>query len=97
MYLLILVFSALISTVAWYSMAENDRYLLRVLSLILWGASVMVFVDCVMGYLGGGEFIEMTVESAVLGFIMLIVAIGLWEMVLLLKDPKGVLYRRRIG
>ncbi len=56
----------------------------------------MVLVDHVMGYLmEGGEFLEMTVEATVLGVVLLIAALIVWEVVLLLKDPKQVLYKRR--
>jgi len=94
MWLIILTFAATITTALWYSMAEDDRYMLRLLSLILWGASVMVFVDHLMGYLmEGGEFLEMTTEATVLGITLLTAALIAWEIVLLLKDPRGVLYK----
>ncbi|MEM2901139.1 MAG: hypothetical protein QXO32_00170 [Candidatus Bathyarchaeia archaeon] len=96
MWLIVLAFSAIIATALWYSMAEDDKYMLRLLSLILWGASIMVFVDHVMGYvMDGGEFLEMTVEATVLGVTLLLGALIAWEIVLLLKDPKGVLYKRK--
>jgi len=96
MWLIILAFAAAIATPIWYSMAEDDRYLLRLLCLILWGATIMVFVDHVIGYLmEGGEFLELTLDATVLGFAMLIAALVVWEIILLLKDPKKVLYKRK--
>ncbi|MCR6691241.1 MAG: hypothetical protein HA488_00825 [Candidatus Verstraetearchaeota archaeon] len=96
MWLIILAFAAAIVTPLWYSMADDDKYLLKVLCLILWGATIMVFVDHVYGFLTeGGEFLEMTLDATLLGFTMLIFALIIWEIVLLLKDPKGVLYGRR--
>jgi len=98
MWLVILALSATMATALWYSKAENDKYMLRFLSLIFWGATIMVFVDHVVGYLmEGGEFFEMTVEAMLLGIILLIVALVVWEISLLLKDPKGVLYKRKSG
>jgi len=95
MWLIVLLFSAAISTALWYSKAEDDKYMLKFLSLILWGASIMVLVDHIVGYLTeGGEFIEMTAEATVLGFIMLLTAIIIWEIALLIRDPKRVLHRR---
>lgn len=95
MWLIILIFSAIISTALWYSMAEDDRYMLKFLSLILWGAVVMVFVDHLLGYLmESGEFIELTFDAAALGFTMLTAALSIWLIVLLLKDPKGVLHKK---
>jgi hypothetical protein len=94
MWLVILAFSAVIATAFWYSKAEDDKYMLKFLSLILWGATIMVFVDHVMGYLvEGGEFLELTTEATVLGIVLLIAAFIVWEATLLLKDPKGVLYK----
>jgi hypothetical protein len=45
----------------------------------------------------GGEFIEMTPEATVLGFALLTAALVIWDIVLLLKDPKRVLYRKKSG
>lgn len=97
MWLVILAFSATIATALWYSKAENDKYMLKLLCLILWGATIMVFVDHVMGYLmeGGGEFLELTTEATVLGVVLLTAALVVWEIALLVKDPKGVLYKRK--
>ncbi|MGQ9679514.1 MAG: hypothetical protein ACUVV4_01910 [Candidatus Bathyarchaeia archaeon] len=96
MWLVILSMAAALSTAIWYSKAENDFYMLRLLSLILWGASLMVFVDHVMGYfIDGGEFFEMSAEAIVLGFVLLITALVAWEIILLIKDPKNALYKRK--
>jgi len=49
-----------------------------------------------MGFLmEGGEFLELTLDATVLGFAMLTVALVIWEIVLLLKDPKKVLYKKK--
>ncbi|MGB9915378.1 MAG: hypothetical protein ACPLIG_07170 [Candidatus Bathyarchaeales archaeon] len=97
MWLVILAFAATIATAIWYTQAENDKYLLKFLSLILWGTTIMVLVDHTLPFLmeGGGEFFEMTAEAVVLGVVMLITALVVWEAALLLKDPKGVIYKRK--
>jgi len=93
-WLIILAYSAVIATILWYSRAERDVYMFKVLSLILWGAAVMVFVDHVIGYLSeGGDFIEITPDAVVLGFIMLLTALIIWMATLLIKDPRRVLRR----
>lgn len=95
MWLIILAFAAAIVTALWYSMADNDRYMLRLLCLLLWGGAIIALVDRVAGYLiKGGEFLELTPEAALLGFTMLLAALIIWEIVLLIKDPRGVLRRR---
>jgi hypothetical protein len=70
---------------------------LEFLSLILWGTAIMVLVDHALPFLmeGGREFFEMTTEATVLGGVMLIAALAVWEGALLLKDPKGVIYKRK--
>lgn len=82
---------AAIVTAMWY--ARDDKvYKLGFLSLILWGAAIMVFVDHLMGYLTEeGEFLEVTADATLLGIVLVIVALIVWEVVLLLKDPKGKL------
>ena len=96
MWLIILAFAAAIVTPIWYSKAEEDKYMLKLLCLILWGATIMVFVDHMIGYLmEGGEFFELSLDATVLGFILLIAALVIWEIILLLKDPKGILYRKK--
>lgn len=90
--MLILAFSAVTVTAIWYSRAENDRYMLKLLSAMLWGATMMAFIDRVMAFLkDGGEFIELTAGAGALGLAMVIVALVIWEAILLLKDPRGVL------
>ncbi|MEM2466718.1 MAG: hypothetical protein QXZ47_05460 [Candidatus Bathyarchaeia archaeon] len=96
MWLVVLAFAAAIATPIWYAKAEEDKYMLKLLCLILWGATIMVLVDHIMGFLmEGGEFLELTVDATVLGFIMLTAALITWEIILLLKDPKGILYKKK--
>jgi len=96
MWLVILAFAAAISTVIWYSSAEDDKYMTNMLCLMLWGATIMALIDRVTGYLmEGGAFLELTPEAVALGFVMLTAAIILWEITLLIKDPKGVLSKKR--
>jgi len=83
------------STALWYSKAEDDKYMLKFLSLIFWGASIMVFIDHLISYITeGGEFIEVTIESTILGFVLVITALIIWEIALLIKDPKQVIRRK---
>jgi len=97
MWLIILSFAATIATAIWYTQAEDDKYQLKLLSLILWGTSIMVLVDHIIPFIveGGGEFFEVTPEAIVLSSVMLIVALAVWEGVLLLKDPKGVIFKKK--
>jgi len=88
MWLVIISFAAVITTAMWYAF-DNGQYKLSWLSLILWGSSIMIFVDHVMGYIEeGGEFIETTLNATLLGIVLLMVAIMIWEIILLWTDPK---------
>jgi len=75
MWLIVMMLAAVIATAIWYIYDDRrETYSLGVLALILWGTSIMVLVDHVMGYLAeGGEFLIV------------------WEVVLLVRDPKGIL------
>jgi hypothetical protein len=69
------------------------RYKLGLLSMMLWGASIMIFVDHVLGYMGG-EFLEMQTEGliidgVVLGIVMLIPVFTIWGIMVLVSKIKG--------
>ena len=90
MWLIILLLAAAIVTAIWY-VFDNGKYMLNFLCLILWGSSIMVFVDHIMGYLNeGGDFIEMTANAMLLGIVLVIVAIIIWEVTLIIKKPKNI-------
>ena len=96
MWLIIFAFAATIATAIWYTQAENDKYLLKYLSLIFWGTTIMVLVDHVVPFMmEGGEFFEVSTEATVLSGLMLVVGLAVWEGALLLKDPKGVIFKRK--
>ena len=97
MWLIIFAFAATIATAIWYAQAEDDKYLLKYLSLILWGTTIMVLVDHVVPFMmeGGGEFFEVSTEATVLSGLMLVVGLAVWEGALLLKDPKGIIFKRK--
>jgi Na+-driven multidrug efflux pump len=91
MWLLVLGYTAVITTVLWYVYrARGEDLCLNYLSIILWGATVMFFIDSLYSYLNGEEFIEISVDAAVLGFSLLLVALVVWLFILFLKDPKRV-------
>jgi len=96
MWLITTLIAALIVTAIWY--IAPKKYYLEYLSLMLWGAAIMIFVDHCLGY-EGGEFLEMQTDGLipngiVLGIAMLIPVFLIWEIILLVKDPKGEIWRR---
>ena len=96
MTLLITVFAAIICTIIWYRGASKSEMKVGTLCFMYWGASIMWLVDAIFEYaeLGAEYFspdpIDM-LNDFYLG--MSVVAIGLiiWLVILLIKDPKGVI------
>jgi hypothetical protein len=98
MWLIMTALAAVITTAIWYVRAPNDKYKLGLLSLIFWGATLMWFVDHVMAYLmEGGEFLEINLDATLLGLSVIFLALLVWEIVLLVSDPKGVFKRIKKG
>ena len=92
MFLIITALAAVIATIIWYVNAPEDKYKLGLLSLIFWGATLMWLVDHVMAYLmEGGEFFELNLDATMLGVTMVIAGLIVWQIALLVSDPKGVL------
>lgn len=96
MTLLITVFAAVIATAVWYKKAPDSKMCTGILCWMYWGASIMWFVDAV------AEFIELKAEyftpaaedmlnDAFLGLSVVALGLVIWIVVLLIKDPKGVI------
>ena len=96
MTLLVTVFAAIICTVLWYKKAPQDEMNVRVLCYLYWGAAIMWFVDAIYEYadLGAQFFAPAPIDLLNDLFLGLsVVALGLivWLIVLLVKDPRGVI------
>ena len=94
MTLLITVFAAIISTILWYN-RKNDNMKLGVLVAMFWGASLMWLGDAIFGYMEDGAdfFVPSTadmINDGFLGFSVVALAMIIWLVVLLIKDPKGI-------
>jgi hypothetical protein len=86
MWLLTSFAAAIIVTGIWAYAPK--KYRLSSLALMLWGLSLMVLVDHVLGY-EGGPFIEMEADGligdgTVLGFAMLLPVFIVWEIQLVI-------------
>lgn len=95
MTLLVTVFAAILSTVIWYKHAPKNEMMVSVLCWLFWGASLMWFVDAVFEYVEVGAAYFAPAPADMLNDLFLglsVVALGLviWLIVLLVKDPKGV-------
>lgn len=96
MTLLITIIAAAVATIVWYVNENRDAYKLGTLSFIYWGASLMWLMDFVAEYkeLGADYFaweFSDILNDSLLG--VAVVALGLvaWIIVILVKDPKGVI------
>jgi len=98
MTLLITVFAAVISTAVWYAKDGKSPMMIGMLCWIYWGASIMWFVDAVFEYVGNGaSFFVPTgadmLNDSFLGLSVVALALVVWIVTLLIKDPKGTLRR----
>jgi len=89
MWFIVMLFMAIFSTLAWYISDKSQEYKLSLLSLISWGTVIMVFADHLMGYIEDGEFLEISADALILGFVLAAVALLIWLVSLIVSDPKG--------
>ena len=95
MTLLTTVFAAVISTVIWYMSAPKSEMKIGVLCWIYWGASLMWLVDAIFEYaeLHAEYFTPAPAEMLndfYLGLSVVALGLVIWLVILLVKDPKGV-------
>lgn len=96
MTLLITVLAAVISTIIWYTSSKARELKVGVLLYMFWGASLMWLVDAVVEYLeAGAEFFEPAASDMLndtfLGISVIALALVVWVIYLLIKDPAGTL------
>ena len=96
MTLLVTVFAAVVCTAIWYNNAPESKMQLGLLCWLFWGASLMWLVDAVF------EYAELKAEyftpepadllnDLFLGLSVVALALVIWIVVLLIRDPRGVL------
>ena len=94
MTLLITIFAAVIATLVWYTKPELRDLKIGVLCWMFWGASLMWMIDAVF------EFAELRadyfapagvdmINDAFLGFSVVALALIIWMVIVLCKDPRG--------
>ena len=95
MTLLTAVFAAITCTIVWYSSSRARELRMGTLCLMYWGASLMWLIDAVFEYAKLHEAFFAPAPVDMLNDLYLglsVVALGLiiWLVILLIKDPKGV-------
>ena len=99
MTLLLTVFAAVAVTIIWYSSEKARALKIGVLCYMFWGASLMWLVDAAAEYLeAGAAYFEPEVSDmlndAFLGVSVIALALVVWVIILLVKDPKGLIGKR---
>ena len=95
MTLLITALAAIISTVVWYTSEKARGLHVGVLLYMYWGASLMWMVDSLMEYIEDSEGffnpepMDM-LNDAFLGFSVVALGLIIWIVMLIIKDPKGI-------
>ncbi|MGN1123084.1 MAG: hypothetical protein ACI4RR_01975 [Eubacterium sp.] len=100
MCLLITLFAAVISTIFWYKNSPADKYKLSTLCYLFWGASLMWMIDAVFEYkeLGAEYFtpaLSDMINDSFLGLSVVALGMVIWIAVLVIKDPKGVIFKNK--
>ena len=95
MTLLITVFAAIIATVKWYT-RKDDTMCLGMLVFMFWGASIMWLGDAIFGYAEdkAAYFTPAPVDmlnDAFLGVSIVALALVVWIVYMLVKDPNHTL------
>lgn len=95
MTLLTTVFAAVISTAFWYKTAPRRDMMLGPLCWMYWGASLMWLIDAFFEYaeLGADYFTPAPLDllnDLYLGLSVVALGLVIWIVLLLVKDPKGV-------
>ena len=96
MTLLITVFAAAICTAIWYRSEACRELKIGALCWMYWGASLMWLIDAVFEYAElGAEYFTPAAQDmlgdAFLGLSVVALALVAWLVILLVKDPKGVI------
>lgn len=95
MTLLVTLFAAIICTILWYKKAPEDPMKLHILCFMYWGASIMWFVDAIFEYAElQAEFFTPApadmLNDLYLGLSVVALGMVLWILILIIKDPKGI-------
>ena len=95
MTLLTTVFAAIICTLIWYKKEEARQLKVGTLVLMYWGASLMWLVDAIFAYAkeGADSFVPAPLDMLndfYLGLSVVALGLIIWLVILLIKDPKGV-------
>ena len=95
MCLILTTIAAVLCTAVWYCSANLREMKIGVLCWLFWGAAIMWFVDLAFEYAEEGAAVfepalSDVLNDSLLGLAVITLALVIWTMVLLVRDPKGV-------
>ena len=95
MTLLTTAFAAIICTIIWYKGAPKSEMKVGILCFMFWGASLMWLIDAFFEYaeLRAEYFTPAPIDmlnDLYLGLSVVALGLIIWLIILLVKDPKGV-------
>ena len=99
MTLMITIFAAIAATMVWYTNPKARQLKVGMLCYMYWGASLMWMVDAIAEYieLRAAYFqpaLEDMVNDAFLGVSVVALALVIWVVCVLVKDPLNVIVER---
>ena len=99
MTLMITIFAAIAATMIWYTKPKARQLKAGMLCYMYWGASLMWMVDAIAEYieLRAAYFqpaLEDMVNDAFLGVSVVALALVIWVVCVLVKDPLNVIVER---
>ncbi len=102
MTLLSTLFAAIICTIIWYCHAPKSQMKIGILCFMYWGASLMWFVDAVFAYaeIHNAYFTPSPADmlnDLYLGLSVIALGLLIWLIILLVRDPKGVVRAALFG
>lgn len=94
MTLLLTIFAAVISTIIWYINEKARQMKIGMLCYMFWGASLMWLCDAIFEYMElRAEYftpaLEDMINDAYLGMSVIALALAIWLIIVLIKDPLG--------
>ena len=87
MCLIITLVAALVTTLIWYKRKNTSTYKMSILALMYWGASIMWTVDGIFRVAEKEAFLDLTLDDALLGVLVVFCGLVLWGLLSLLKRP----------
>lgn len=92
MCLLITAFAAVITTIIWFFQPDFSKTAkLGTLALMYWGAALMWTVDGFFCVADGEGFLDLSLNDALLGMVIILCSLIVWIIILFLHNPQRII------